>query len=82
MVRRHGGGFGQHTPTAYLSIQDLDVLQAATERLLPDARLSPARYREIVRDHPGGVEAGLVAVHGATRSGLGWQLEGRPRAER
>lgn len=52
------------------------------ERLLPDARLSPARYQEIVREHPGGVEAGLVAVHGATRSGLGWQLEGRPRAER
>lgn len=31
VVRRHGGGFGQHTPTAYLSIQDLDVLQAATD---------------------------------------------------
>jgi hypothetical protein len=47
------------------------------ERLLPDARLSPARYHEIVRDYPGGVEAGLVAIHGATRSGLGWQLDAR-----
>ena len=31
MVRRHGGGFGNHRPTAYLSIQDLDVLQAAAD---------------------------------------------------
>lgn len=31
VVRRHGGGFGQHTPTAYLSVQDLDVLQAAVD---------------------------------------------------
>jgi len=31
VVRRHGGGFGQHTPSAYLSVQDLDVLQAATD---------------------------------------------------
>jgi MoxR-like ATPase len=31
VVRQHGGGFGQHEPTAYLSVQDLDVLQAATD---------------------------------------------------
>ncbi|MCA9656634.1 MAG: AAA family ATPase [Myxococcales bacterium] len=31
VVRRHGGGFGQHRPTAYLSVQDLDVLQAAAD---------------------------------------------------
>ncbi|MCA9706957.1 MAG: AAA family ATPase [Myxococcales bacterium] len=31
VVRRHGGGFGQHAPTAYLSVQDLDVLQAAAD---------------------------------------------------
>ena len=31
VVRRHGGGFGQHKPSAYLSVQDLDVLQAATD---------------------------------------------------
>jgi hypothetical protein len=41
------------------------------ERLLPDARLSPARYHEILRDYPGAVEGALAAVHGATRSGLG-----------
>lgn len=31
MVRRHGGGFGIHRPTAVLSIQDIDALQAATD---------------------------------------------------
>jgi MoxR-like ATPase len=31
VVRRHGGGFGRHTPSAYLSVQDLDVLQAAAD---------------------------------------------------
>jgi len=31
VVRQHGGGFGRHTPTAPLSIQDLDVLQAAAD---------------------------------------------------
>lgn len=31
VVRRHGGGFGRHQPTAYLSVQDVDVLQAATD---------------------------------------------------
>lgn len=31
VVRRHGGGFGNHKPNAYLSIQDLDVLQAAAD---------------------------------------------------
>jgi len=47
------------------------------ERLLPDARISPARYQEILRDYPGAVEAALAAVHGAARSGLGWQLDDR-----
>jgi MoxR-like ATPase len=38
VVRRHGGGFGQHTPSAYLSVQDLDVLQAATDLVyVPEA---------------------------------------------
>ena len=37
VVRRHGGGFGRHQLTAPLSIQDLDVLQAAVERtFLPE----------------------------------------------
>ncbi len=31
VVRRHGGGFGNHRPTSFLSIQDLDVLQAAAD---------------------------------------------------
>ena len=31
MVRRHGGGFGMHRPTAPLSLQDVDALQAATD---------------------------------------------------
>ncbi len=31
VVRRHGGGFGQHPPRAYLTVQDLDVLQAAVD---------------------------------------------------
>lgn len=31
VVRRHGGGFGRHDPTAYLSVQDIDVLQAAAD---------------------------------------------------
>jgi hypothetical protein len=52
------------------------------ERLLPDARISPARYQEILRDYPGAVEGALAAVHGATRSGLGWQLDGRATPER
>jgi MoxR-like ATPase len=33
VVRRHGGGFDRHTPSAYLSVQDLDALQAATDRV-------------------------------------------------
>jgi len=31
VVRRHGGRFGRHQPTAYLSVQDIDVLQAAAD---------------------------------------------------
>lgn len=31
VVRRHGGGFGRHKPVAALSVQDLDILQAATD---------------------------------------------------
>ncbi|MCX4241769.1 AAA family ATPase [Paraliomyxa miuraensis] len=31
VVRRHGGRFGRHRPSAYLSVQDLDVLQAAVD---------------------------------------------------
>ncbi|MCX4241768.1 vWA domain-containing protein [Paraliomyxa miuraensis] len=46
------------------------------ERLLPDARLTPARYHEVLRSHPRAIAAALEAVHRAARSGLGWQLEG------
>ena len=31
VVRQHGGGFGRHTPTSFLTVQDVDVLQAATD---------------------------------------------------
>ncbi len=31
VIRRHGGGFGVHRPTALLSVQDVDALQAATD---------------------------------------------------
>lgn len=44
------------------------------ERLLPDARLSPARYHEVLRLYPDALAPALDAVHGATRSGLGWRL--------
>jgi len=38
VVRRHGGGFGRHRPQAYLSVQDLDVLQAAADlTFVPEA---------------------------------------------
>jgi hypothetical protein len=36
------------------------------ERLLPDARLSPARYHAVLREHHAEVEAALRAVHEAT----------------
>ena len=45
------------------------------ERLLPDARLSPARYHELLGAYPVVTSAGLTAVHAAARSGLGWTLE-------
>lgn len=35
------------------------------ERLLPDARLSPARYLAVLQAYPGEVAAALRAVHGA-----------------
>lgn len=35
------------------------------ERLLPDARLTPARYRELVREWPGALSPALAAVHAA-----------------
>ena len=39
----------------------IDVL----ERLLPDARLSPARYWELLRLYPAVMEPAIAAVHGA-----------------
>jgi hypothetical protein len=35
------------------------------ERLLPDAQLTPARYREILRDWEGAIQPGLRALHAA-----------------
>lgn len=37
------------------------------ERLLPDARLSPARYHAVLRAHPAAARAALAAVHAAAR---------------
>ena len=39
------------------------------ERLLPDARLSPARYRAVVQARPAGVVAALRAVRAAVLGG-------------
>jgi hypothetical protein len=35
------------------------------ERLLPDAGLTPARYRAVLRDWPLAVAPGLAAIHAA-----------------
>ncbi len=35
------------------------------ERLLPDARLSPARYFAVLREHPAPLAPALAAVHAA-----------------
>ncbi|MCH9685304.1 MAG: VWA domain-containing protein [Deltaproteobacteria bacterium] len=45
------------------------------ERLLPDARLSPARYHELLRAYPVALAPGLDAVRGAVQAGLGWRIE-------
>jgi len=39
------------------------------ERLLPDARLSPARYQAVLREWPAQVAAGLDAVHRSVKPG-------------
>lgn len=49
------------------------------ERLLPDARLTPGRYHELLGAYPAVVSAGLTAVHASARSGLGWTLEAGSR---
>jgi hypothetical protein len=41
------------------------------ERLLPDARLSPGRYREVVRARPARIAAALSAVRGAVLGARG-----------
>jgi len=35
------------------------------ERLLPDAQLTPATYREVLREWPGAIAPALRAVHAA-----------------
>lgn len=40
------------------------------ERLLPDARLSPARYESVLRAHPSQTKAPLEAVQRAVRHGI------------
>lgn len=50
-------------PTVGQCADAIDIL----ERLLPDARLSPARYHATVRCYPEGVRDALSAVHLATR---------------
>jgi hypothetical protein len=41
------------------------------ERLLPDARLSPARYLAVMRAYPRAVSPALRAVHAAVMPGRG-----------
>lgn len=48
----------------------LDLL----ERLLPNARLSPARYRTILKLYPSAIAPALNALYGAIDSGLGHEL--------
>ena len=45
------------------------------ERMLPDARLSPARYHFVLQRYPEHVAAGLEAVHAAVRWGMWWRIE-------
>ena len=49
------------------------------DRLLPNARLTPARYHELLRLYPGELAEALQAVHGTTRSGLGWRIDNLPQ---
>jgi hypothetical protein len=49
------------------------------DRLLPHARLSPARYHELLRSHPQELGPALAAVHGSVRASLGWNIEHKPR---
>ncbi|MBL4635472.1 MAG: VWA domain-containing protein [Kofleriaceae bacterium] len=48
----------------------LDLL----ERILPNARLSPARYRTILKLYPTTLAPALRALHGAIEHGLGHEL--------
>ncbi|MCA9656635.1 MAG: VWA domain-containing protein [Myxococcales bacterium] len=52
------------------------------DRLLPDARLTPGRYHELLRSYPDLLAPALQAVHGAVRAGLAWRIEnpGRGRS--
>jgi len=45
------------------------------ERLLPDARLTPGRYHELLRSYPVQLGPALAAVHGAVQAGMGWSIE-------
>jgi hypothetical protein len=38
------------------------------ERLLPDARITPARYRDVLRDWPSAVAAPLAAIHASVKT--------------
>ncbi len=49
------------------------------ERLLPNARLSAARYHEVLRLYPNEVAAALEAVHGSAQHGLGWRISNLAR---
>lgn len=52
------------------------------DRLLPDARLTPARYHELLRSYPGELAPALEAVHGAIKAGLGYRIEHPGRVPR
>lgn len=47
---------------------------ALIERMLPDAKLTPARYQAVFDDYPGVVAPPLAALHGAVRLGVRHRL--------
>lgn len=84
-IPRHAGEDVEAVACALASVAEVTVLLGGSElarqadaidlleRLLPDARLTPARYRAALRDHPELLGPALAAVHRAIR--------GRPASE-
>lgn len=78
-VPRHAGEDVEAVACALASVAEVTGLLGGSElarqadaielleRLLPDARLTPARYRAALRDHPDLLGPALAAVHRAVR---------------